>query len=114
MRRTTTRNTPTRIAKNGPARGKYCIWPMVILKLQGGWEKSPARPNNEDLPSRFRLCRAPLPYAPLQAEEVFRFTLPACRGGRVGCLIAWAKAETRTTRRQSKLEGRLCPAMADH
>src|SRR6266853_6396301 len=36
MRRTTTRNTATRIAKNGPARGKYCIWPMVILKLQGG------------------------------------------------------------------------------
>src|SRR6266446_9894513 len=56
MRRTTTRNTPTRIAKNGPARGKYCIWPMVILKLQGGWEKSPAQPNNEDLPGRFRLC----------------------------------------------------------
>src|SRR5260370_42087908 len=114
MRMTTRRNRPTRMAKNGPARGKYCIWPMVILKLQGGWEKSPARPNNEDLPSRFRVCLAPLSYPPPQAEEGISIPSLHAGEGRWGRLIAWAKAETSTERRPSKLEGRLCPAMEDY
>src|SRR5260370_8151624 len=87
---------------------------MVKLKLRGGGEKPPARPNNEDLPSRFRVCLAPLSYPPPQAEEGISIPSLHAGEGRWGRLIAWAKAETSTVRRPSKLEGRLCPAMEDY
>src|SRR5258708_3627785 len=102
MRTTTTRKTPTRMAKNGAARGKYCIWPMVILKAQGGGKNRLHGRTTRTCPAGSAFARRPY---------------PASGEGRVGRLIAraaWAKAETSTVRRQSKLEGRLCPAMEDY
>jgi hypothetical protein len=56
MRTTTTRNKPTRMAKNGQARGKYCIWPMG--DHLGKWATWFARPNNKYLSCQFRLANA--------------------------------------------------------
>src|SRR6266849_169940 len=97
MRTTTRTNTPTRMAKNGPASGKYCIWPMGDHQQQGGWQNR--------LTAEQRGPAEPVPPSPTLPS-------PACGGGeegRVGedCV---GKGGTGTVRRQSKLRGRLCLA----